>query len=32
MNPEGVVVYHSPSRNLYKMTLDKNDEHKGTAQ
>lgn len=30
MDPEGVVVYHSPSRNLYKMTLDKNDEHKGT--
>jgi hypothetical protein len=29
MNPEGIVVYHSPSRNLYKMTLDKNDEHKG---
>lgn len=31
MNPEGIVVYHSPSRNLYKMTLDKNDEHKGVA-
>lgn len=30
MNPEGVVVYHSMSRTLYKMTLDKNDEHKGT--
>lgn len=29
MNPEGVVVYHVASRNLYKMTLDKNDEHKG---
>ena len=29
MNPEGIVVYHTPSRNLYKMTLDKNDEHKG---
>ena len=29
MNPEGIVVYHVPSRNLYKMTLDKNDEHKG---
>ena len=28
MNPEGIVVYHSPSRNLYKMTLDKNDAHK----
>lgn len=32
MNPEGVVIYHSPSRNLYKMTLDKNDEHKGVTQ
>jgi hypothetical protein len=31
MNPEGIVVYHTPSRNLYKMTLDKNDEHKGAA-
>jgi len=30
MNPEGVVVYHSASRTLFKMTLDKNDEHKGT--
>jgi hypothetical protein len=29
MEPEGIVVYHVPSRNLYKMTLDKNDEHKG---
>ena len=29
MQPEGIVIYHSPSRNLYKMTLDKNDEHKG---
>lgn len=29
MNPEGVVIYHSPSRNLYKMTLDKDDAHKG---
>lgn len=27
--PEGIVIYHSPSRNFYKMTLDKNDEHKG---
>ncbi len=29
MEPEGIVVYHVPSRNLYKMTLDKNDAHKG---
>lgn len=31
MRPEGVVVYHSPSRNLYKMTLDKNDQAKGMS-
>lgn len=31
MDPEGIVVYHTPSRNLYKMTLDKNDEHKGVV-
>lgn len=30
-DPEGVVVYHVASRNLYKMTLDKNDEHKGNT-
>jgi hypothetical protein len=29
MNPEGVVVFHVPSGNLYKKTLDKNDAHKG---
>ena len=29
MNPEGIVVFHVPSGNLYKKTLDKNDEHKG---
>lgn len=29
MQPEGVVVYHVPSRSLYKKTLDKNDGHKG---
>lgn len=32
MNPEGIVVYHAASRSLYKMTLDKNDEHKGTTE
>lgn len=31
MDPEGIVVYHVPSRNLYKMTLDKNDDHKGAG-
>lgn len=29
MNPEGVVVFHVPSGNLYKKTLDKHDGHKG---
>jgi hypothetical protein len=29
MNPEGVVVYHTKSNQLYKKTLDKNDGHKG---
>jgi hypothetical protein len=27
--PEGVVVFHSPSGSLFKKTLDKNDGHKG---
>ena len=29
MNPEGIVIYHTPSRQLFKKTLDKNDGHKG---
>lgn len=29
LKPEGVVVFHSSSSGLFKMTLDKNDEHKG---
>lgn len=29
--PEGIVVFHEPSRVLLKMTLDKNDEIKGTT-
>lgn len=29
MRPEGVVVFHVPSRHLFKKTLDKNDENKG---
>lgn len=28
-NPEGIVVFHEPSRSLFKMTLDKNDAAKG---
>lgn len=31
MQPEGIVVFHTASGTLYKMTLDKNDEHKGNA-
>lgn len=27
--PEGIVVFHTPSRALYKMTLDKEDSAKG---
>lgn len=30
--PEGIVIFHEPSRALYKMTLDKNDGAKGVAQ
>lgn len=30
MNPEGVVVFHTPSQTLFKKTLDKNDGNKGT--
>jgi hypothetical protein len=29
MKPEGIVVYHVASRQLFKKTLDKNDGHKG---
>lgn len=29
MQPEGIVVFHTASGQLYKMTLDKNDQHKG---
>lgn len=29
MNPEGVVVYHSASRSMFKVTLEKDDEPKG---
>lgn len=31
MNPEGVVVFHVHSGQLFKKTLDKNDDHKGGA-
>lgn len=29
MQPEGIVVYHAASKQLFKKTLDKNDGHKG---
>lgn len=31
MNPEGVVVYHAASNQMFKKTLDHNDEHKFKA-
>lgn len=31
MQPEGIVVFHAKSGQLFKKTLDKNDEHKGAA-
>lgn len=31
MRPEGVVVFHVPSRTLFKKTLDKDDGHKEAA-
>ncbi len=30
MKPEGVVIFHSPSRHLYKVTLEKDESPKGT--
>lgn len=32
MKPEGVVVYHAPSKQLFKATLDKNDGHKSAVK
>lgn len=32
MNPEGIVVFHTKSRQLYKFTLDSNDKHKWETQ
>ncbi len=31
MNPEGIVVYHTASRSLFKVTLDADGEPKGRA-
>lgn len=29
MNPEGLIVYHSAARSLFKVTVEKDSEHKG---
>lgn len=29
MQPEGIIIYHSASRQLFKVTLEKDAEHKG---
>lgn len=31
MRPEGIVVFHSASRSMFKVTCDKDDEYKGQA-
>ena len=31
MKPEGVVAFHAHSRSLFKVTLEKDEEHKGKA-
>lgn len=31
MRPEGVIVYHTAARTMFKKTLDKDDEWKGKA-
>lgn len=31
MRPEGVVVYHTAARVLFKVTLEKDAEHKGAG-
>jgi hypothetical protein len=31
MNPEGIVVFHTHSRQSFKVTLDNNDQHKWEA-
>jgi len=29
MKPEGIVIFHVPSGNLYKKTIEKDEKHKG---
>lgn len=31
MDPEGIVVFHVAGGHLYKMTIDKDDAHKGSS-
>jgi hypothetical protein len=31
MKPEGIVIYHAHSRGLFKVTIEKDEEHKGKA-
>jgi hypothetical protein len=31
MRPEGIVIFHAPSGNLYKQTIEKDDEPKSRA-
>lgn len=31
MKPEGVIVFHAASKQLFKQTLEKDDKHKGEA-
>jgi hypothetical protein len=31
MNPEGVVIYHTASKQLFKVTLEKDEESKTAA-
>lgn len=32
MRPEGIVVFHTAARSFFKVTLEKDDEHKGSAR
>jgi hypothetical protein len=32
MNPEGIIIYHTASRQLYKKTIDKDEEPKGRVR
>lgn len=29
MNPEGIVIFHTAARQLFKVTLEKDEQHKG---